>query len=269
MSNPSNKQNEKGGESGADFEKTRLQLLQQSLDSLTIRRLEKLGVQPGWHCLEVGAGVGSIAHWLAERVGREGRIVATDIDTRFLDNTDEPNLEIRHHNILVDDVEQGSYDLAHSRAVLMHLADPDLAVSNMATAVRPGGWLLLEEFDWLSFGAIDTTNPTFQTFNQKMETLAKTLQNFHILDLYLGRHLRRLLEQVGFREIGNAGITGISRGGDVSTHFLLMTLQVAGPPLVSAGVLTELDITLLQRPLTDPSFYYIDVVNFGVWGKLP
>jgi SAM-dependent methyltransferase len=195
--------------------------------------------------------------------------VATDIDTRFLDSTHEPNLEIRRHNILVDDLEQGTYDLAHARAVLMHLADPLQAVSKMAAAVRPGGWLLLEEIDWISFGAVDPANPASQTFDQKMETLAKTLQRFHILDLYFGRHLRRLLEQVGFTEIGNTGNTGISRGGGPATQFLLMTLQLAGPPLIGAGVLTEQDVAMLQSLLTDPTFYYVDATNFGVWGKRP
>lgn len=267
MSNAPDRQNGTTGETSADFERTRLQLLQQSLDSLTIQRLEQLGVQQGWHCLEVGAGAGSIAHWLAQRVGSQGSVVATDIDTHLLDNMHEPNLEIRQHNILVDDLEQGYYDLAHTRAVLMHLADPLQAVSKMAAAVRPGGWLLLEEFDWISFGAVDAANPASQTFNQKMEALAKTLQQFHILDLYFGRHLRHLLEQVGFTEIGNAGIPTISRGGDPSTQFLLMTLQLAWPPLVGAGVLTEQDVALLQHLLTDPSFYYVDATNFGVWGK--
>lgn len=267
MSSFPDKQNENIGEREANFERTRLQLLQQSLDAPTIRRLEQLGVKPGWRCLEVGAGVGSIAHWLAEYVGPEGKVVATDINTRFLDTIHEPNLEIRQHNILLDDLERGSYDLVHARAVLMHLADPGLAISKMAAAVRPGGWLLLEEFDWLSFGAIDPINDASRTFNQKMETLAKTLQRFHILDLYLGRRLRQFLEQVGSSEIGNAGVTGVTRGGDPSTHFLLMTLQMAGPPMIGAGILTEQDVVLFQRLLTDPSFYFIDAINFGVWGK--
>ena len=270
MDHSSEKENEqKRREAEAHFESTRLQLLQQSLDSLTIQRLEHIGVKPGWHCLEVGAGVGSIAHWLAKRVGPKGKVVATDIDLRFLDNTHQLNLELRHHNILVDNLEQGAYDLAHTRAVLMHLADPGLAVSKMAAAVRPGGWLLLEEFDWLSFGAIETANDASHLFNQKMEVLAKTLQTFHILDLYLGRHLRQLLEQMGFSAPSNTGSTAISRGGEPSAQFLLMTLQLAGPPLISAGVLTEQDMALLQRLLTDPSFYYIDATNFGVWGKRP
>ena len=262
MSNTSHK-----GKAPEDFEGERLQLLQQTLDPLTIRRFERLGVQKGWRCLEVGAGGGSVARWLAKQVGSQGKVVATDIETRLLDKTHEPNLEMRRHDILVDDLEQEYYDLVHTRAVLMHLADPVQAVKKMAAAVRPGGWLFLEEFDWISFGAVDTESPAAQTFNQKMETLAKTLQAVHVMDLYFGRHLRGLLEQLGFVDIDTEGITGISRGGDPLTQLQQMNLQLAGPPLIAAGVLSEEDVALLRRLFADPSFYYVDGTFFGVWGR--
>ena len=66
------------------FERERLALLTQFADPITTRRLTDLGVGRGWRCLEVGAGNGSIARWLASRVGSEGRVVATDLNPRFL-----------------------------------------------------------------------------------------------------------------------------------------------------------------------------------------
>src|SRR5436309_11708523 len=50
-------------------------------DTGTIRHLEERGVARGWQCWEVGGGGGSIATWLARRVGLAGRVLATDIDT--------------------------------------------------------------------------------------------------------------------------------------------------------------------------------------------
>jgi 2-polyprenyl-3-methyl-5-hydroxy-6-metoxy-1,4-benzoquinol methylase len=219
-------QSSPGRETPAEFEEKRLQSLQQILDPVTIRHLEQLEVQEGWRCLEVGTGEGSVARWLAKRVGPRGSVVAIDIDPRLMTRQYEPNLEMRQHDILVDDLEQGYYDLAHTRSVLTHLSDPVQAVNKMAAAVRPGGWLFLEEFDWISFGAVDTESPVAQAFNQKMETLAKM-----------------------FQAVG------------------VMTLQLAGPPLVAAGVLTEQDVELLRQLFADPSFYYVDGTFFGVWGR--
>ena len=67
--------------SDADWrdELARLRLIEQEIDSITIRHLTTVGVGEGWRCLEVGAGAGSIARWLAERVGPTGAVVAVDI----------------------------------------------------------------------------------------------------------------------------------------------------------------------------------------------
>ncbi|HYW40110.1 MAG TPA: class I SAM-dependent methyltransferase [Terriglobales bacterium] len=71
-------------------------------DSGTIRHLEDRGVAPGWHCLEVGGGSGSIAIWLADRVGATERVLVTDIDPRFLKATAEAALlaDLKHYNLL-------------------------------------------------------------------------------------------------------------------------------------------------------------------------
>ena len=78
----------------------RLGRLEAHFDPGSIRHLERLGVAGGWHCLEVAAGGGSIATWLSRKVGATGRVVATDIDTRFLDGLDYPNVEVRRHDIV-------------------------------------------------------------------------------------------------------------------------------------------------------------------------
>jgi len=65
-----------------EAEDERLALLERIFDPLSRRRREL--VQPGWRCLEVGAGRGSMAVWLAEQVGESGEVVATDIDVTYL-----------------------------------------------------------------------------------------------------------------------------------------------------------------------------------------
>ena len=104
--------NEKG-----EAELNRLKLVEKFYDPTTIRHLEMIGVSEGWSCLEVGAGAGSVAQWLSSRVGPRGRVVATDLDTRFLHHLSLPNLEIRQHDIMKDDLERGRYDLVHCRCL--------------------------------------------------------------------------------------------------------------------------------------------------------
>ena len=96
-------------------EDERLTLMSRMLDPQMFFRLEQLGVAEGWSCLEVGAGNGSVSYWLAEKVGPEGRVVASDIDTRFLDRLSLPNLEVRKIDVTSDPLGEG-YDLVCGRA---------------------------------------------------------------------------------------------------------------------------------------------------------
>src|SRR5262245_20266287 len=148
-------------------ERERLSRLEYAADPLSQRRLAALGIQPGWHCLEVGAGHGSIARWLAEQVGPQGRVVATDLNPRFLTEMQLPNVEVRQHDIRTDPLEAGRYDLAHCRAVLIHMSDPQLVVQRMVAAVRIGGWLVIEESDRSSTQAADVTHPRAESFDRQ------------------------------------------------------------------------------------------------------
>src|SRR5712691_334154 len=102
-------------------ERERLSLLERAADPLSQRRLAALRIQPGWRCLEVGAGHGSIVRWLAAQVGPQGWVVATDINPRFLTAMQLPTVEVRQHDIRTDPLEPGRYDLAHCRSVLIHM----------------------------------------------------------------------------------------------------------------------------------------------------
>ena len=103
-------------------EDERLCLLETIFDPAS-RRVRSM-VQPGWRCLEIGAGRGSMAVWLAQQVGEKGRVVATDIDVTYLERLNLPNLEVRRHNILEDPIETlslGLFDMVSLRLVLFWL----------------------------------------------------------------------------------------------------------------------------------------------------
>jgi SAM-dependent methyltransferase len=251
------------------FERERLGLLTRLADPITTRRLLTLEVERGWNCLEVGAGDGSVARWLADRVGPEGRVVATDLDPRFLVEHDLPNLEVRRHDLVRDDLEAGGYDLVHCRFVLMHLSDPVRPLWQLAEAVRPGGWLLVEEMDLGSFGAADPGHPRAVGFNRRMQALHAALQDLGILHPWFGRRLPALVETVAGREVGHDGVTLIGRGGDPLARNRRMHTQLLRDRLVAAGVLEEADFDELDRAYDDPSFWFVGFTSVGAWGRFP
>jgi SAM-dependent methyltransferase len=125
----------------------RFSALSAAFDPGTVRHLGNLGINSGWRCLEVGGGGGFIAAWLATRVAPTGSVLATDIDPRFLERLELANIEVRCHNIATDPLPESTFDLVHSRLVLGHVPEREQAPVRMAAALKPGGWLLAEEFD--------------------------------------------------------------------------------------------------------------------------
>jgi ubiquinone/menaquinone biosynthesis C-methylase UbiE len=128
----------------------RFNSLEALYDPWTIHHLEATGIGPGWQCWEVGGGGGSIAAWFAERCGKSGHVLVTDLDPRFLLVSallDQPAIEIRRHDIGSDPLPEQSFDLIHARLVLIHVPAREQALQRMVTALKPGGWLVIEDFD--------------------------------------------------------------------------------------------------------------------------
>lgn len=116
-------------------------------DATTFRHLDRLGIAAGWRCWEVGAGAATVPTWLAQRVGPEGHVLATDIDMTFLQSSGEVPYEVRRHDIGADPAPPGAFDLVHARLLLEHIPSRDAALHTMTQALRPGGWLLIESAD--------------------------------------------------------------------------------------------------------------------------
>src|SRR4249919_1547951 len=113
----------------------RLAALASMYDATTTRNLLARGVGPGWCCLEVGGGNGSIASWLANRTAPNGRVLATDLDTRFLDTLSVPNLEVLRHDITRDSLPDRTFDLIHARLVLVHLEQWEQVLERLMAAL--------------------------------------------------------------------------------------------------------------------------------------
>lgn len=135
----------------------RLALLEHALDPSTFRRFEALGVAPGWRCLEIGAGGGTVCEWLCRRVGPTGRVTAMDLDARFLRTLDLPNLDIREENVVEADLPSGTFDLVHTRWTLMHIPERERVLQKLPDCLAPGGTLFLEEPDAISVRTLDHT----------------------------------------------------------------------------------------------------------------
>ena len=252
---------------GDEAERERLRILEEISDPWTFERMAALGVGPGWRCLEVGAGGGSVARWLADRTGPTGRVVATDLDPRFLSDLD--GVEVRRHDIVTDELEENAFDVVHCRALLLHIPERRRALERMYAAVAPDGWLFVEDLDVSTIRAADPTHPEAAEFDRLQRTTIRFFASLGIFDPSNGRRLRSQMAALDLEQIGQSASTSVLNGGEPAAHFLALGARMTRELLVSQGVASEAELDAQIRRMDDPGFSFTDVVAYRCWGRKP
>ncbi|MGB7589258.1 MAG: methyltransferase domain-containing protein [Solirubrobacterales bacterium] len=243
-------------------ERERLAGIERLWDPATQEIMMRLGIAPGWRCLEVGAGGGSMVEWMAERVGAGGRVLATDVYTKFLEAIERPNVEVRQHDILAGEPLEAEFDLVYARLVVEHLGTG--ALRRMAEAVRPGGILLLEDYDWASV-AVDPPQEEFE----KVSDAVLGLMADAGFDPNFGRRLPAELEAAGLENVEADGRVRLVRGGTPETAFFRLSVGSLREPLVQRDLLTEDEIDRALAGFDDPATTGLSPILVAGWGRRP
>lgn len=248
-------------------EYTRIHAAEQLFDAGTRHHIGALGIGQGARCLEVGAGGGSIASWLCQVTGDTGRVVATDIDTRSLEAIEGfSNLEVRHHDIVNDVLETDCFDLIHARLLLEHLPERDFVLEKLVRALRPGGWIVIEDVDYVSAVPISDLGATEHEHTQSVR-----LDVFAAGGVahYLGRELPKRLREHGLGEVGNEGRVWIMEGGTAGARWFQISMAHLRSRLVGPGRLTDAEVDTMLELFDDPNWAAFSPIMVTAWGRLP
>ena len=252
-------------------ERDRLRGLEFLYHGATTRFLAELGVTEGWSCLEVGCGAGAVALWLADQVGATGRVVATDLDTRFIDGHGRTNLEVRTHDISSGPPEDAAFDVVHARAVIEHIRDHDTALGNLSAAVRPGGWVLVEDVDFGGPMAAALARYIYPSEEQAViERIYRAVEALFAsvgADASFGTRLAGALEAAGFEDVGGELHTPIVSGG--TEQWTRGTVEQLGEPLTRTGLVTADDLSRFLALTAERSTHYTPPGMASVWGRRP
>ena len=150
-----------------------------------------------------------MAAWLAGRVGGNGSVLATDIDISDLSGLRQANITVACHDLERESVPGAGFDLIHARLVLEHLREPTAVAGKLASALRPGGWLLVEDADGLLFDA----EPTEQAFAAIAGPWQRAARAVGWNPLY-GRHLVTDLRRPGLGRVAGRANRSYQPGGE-------------------------------------------------------
>lgn len=241
--------------------------LAELFDGVTRGHFERLGVGAGSRCWEVGAGGTSIPEALATTVGPAGYVLATDIDPSWLKEGD--GYDVRRHDVAADPApEPGTFDLVHARLVLVHVPDRARALATMVAALRPGGWLLIEDADTAlqPLACLDDSGPAQRRANRVRDAIRELLTR-RGADLRYGRTLPRALREAGLVDVAAAGSFPV--GGPACDRLEASTIRHVRGELLAAGLSdnAELDAHLAAIEAGELDLTLSPLIS--AWGRRP
>ena len=236
----------------------RLQLQSRVWEPSGRRLLTKVGDGSGLRTLDVGCGALGWLRILSEWVGPSGHVVGFDIDETlldaarsFLDAERISNVELVVDDLFDNEQAPHSFDLVHARYQIAPLGRGPEQVASYQRLVKPGGSLVLEEWDLGSWHF----NPPAPAAERLIRLLSEIFAN---QGGEAGRGLPDLLRQIGIEEPGiDAHVIALKPGHP----YLRLPLQFSAAlesPLLEA--LSEDELASLRSEAES------ELAESGRWG---
>jgi SAM-dependent methyltransferase len=256
------------GESGA----SRLRLLHEVYGASTESLLAELGLGPGMRAADIGCGTGTVAHWMAGRVGARGEVAGVDLSLaqlavarREADRLGFAHLHFHHADACDTGLPRAHFDVVYCRFLLCHLAQPERALREMRALLKPGGTLLCDDVDVGSIFA-DPPSPAIDRMRELMLAVGRSRG----VDYCLGLRLHRLFREAGFNEPQVRIDQPVLASGEAK-RFWEYTVLEAAPAMIEAGLTTPVELERLAREwmtvATDRETMVAQARKVAVWAR--
>ena len=257
---------------GGGLGKQRLDVLARVCEPGTAQLFDRVGVDEGVRCVDVGCGGGHVSRELARRAGPTGSVVGIDLDASVLELAEADvaaagitNVEFRCGDAAHLDPE--GYDVAYARCLLSHISDPADVVSAMTAALKPGGTLITEDIDL----AGQFCSPPSLAHDRYVELYRETVRR-RGGNADLGPTLPSLLLGAGLLDVGTAVSHPCSMQGDPKL-IPSLTLERIATAVVEEGVASADEVAEVVAELSELSADATTVMGMPrliqSWGTKP
>ena len=244
----------------SDQRRRRLALLSHCQNGSSFRSATRLGVGKGWRCLEVGGGDGSFAEWLSARVGPSGIVVVVEADVRLSEWLTDPNVYVRQMDLASDALPLDECDFVHIGWALTETSERERVLARQRAALRPGGLLMIEEWD--AFSVLATATGAYRDGWQAF----LSAQQAGGIDHERARELPARLTELGLVAVDATLDVPLFRGGSTEAELWSLTLEQARERVAGLGD-TGTAIDGARAELTDEQRWFHGPATVTAWGR--
>ncbi|MBR8741793.1 trans-aconitate 2-methyltransferase [Nocardiopsis sp. MG754419] len=253
-------------DSDTDLGRGQLDHLSSILDGVSRDFIGTVAARTGQRCLELGAGNGSLARWMTERVGPTGEVHAVDLVTTHLD---VPGGRVHRHDINDGLPVEGPFDLIHARLLLVHLEHRREILSALVDALAPGGWLVLGEFappPTAPLAARSTADADL--YHHVVAATVDGVGRGAGLDYDWAHASEGAMVEEGLVEVDTMEYRHTARGGSATCGLNSNYLRQLTSPLLTHGVTVD-EIDRFHRLMLDPELRVAFFPFVCVRGRAP
>ncbi|HJZ10389.1 MAG TPA: methyltransferase domain-containing protein [Trebonia sp.] len=240
-----------------------------------LARLGELGLRPGQAALDLGCGPRGILDLLAEAVGPGGRVVGLDADPahvtaarQFAFSQGLANVEVLAGDARHTGLPAESFDLVHTRTLLVTIPEPAEVVAEMARLARPGGLVASQEAD----AEFSICYPPLPEWDRLLALFRASFPRTGA-DLRLGRQLPELFREAGLTDVGATVYAGSYPAGHSRRTVIPDLVRSLHPVIIGLGLAGERELAdvdaAVRAHLADPRTLVMPHLLVTAWGRKP
>jgi Methyltransferase domain len=213
----------------------------------------------------VGAGVGSVTRWLADRVRPRGSVVAANLKTGGFERlVDDSSVEVRRLGRRDGELPSSEFDLVHSRFTLGQVAEREQLLDRLIGAARPDGWVMVTDLDWRT---IEPASP--DSSSRRVADGVRAVLSLAGMDLGYGQRLPSSLERHGLVAVEGRGAVRYCHGGSIGPHIHRLVIERSREEIVASGHASHQEIDEVEARLLDPHYAGLSPTIWTAWGRRP
>ncbi|MET8829515.1 class I SAM-dependent methyltransferase [Streptomyces sp. NPDC004610] len=242
----------------------RLRALAAVCDPATRAVLSQWELRPGARCLEVGAGAGTVALWLAQRCP-DGEVTATDTDVRFLAELPGSAVRVLRHDVRTEEFPPGTFDLIVARSVLCHLRERETVLARMISWLAPGGRLYIEDPSF--FPAAFSVDPVVRRLGGAVVTTLASALGSDVQEW--ARSFPAPLLGRGLVEVGSRVHCSTLTSDNAAGAAWRLSVADLMPVMDQRGTLPAAEANAALAYVRKPGFTDVAHAMIAAWGVLP